>query len=87
MILQDSAVGATADLTDRAVAWWNGERVVYAYVRDDDGQIDSEFNLEPHWNEWREWLDEWMIDPVFSVRPELQNEILPAPPSGAVPDA
>lgn len=84
MILQDIALGTTADLTDRAVAYWNGERVVYAYLRDDDsGLIDAEFKLEPHWHEWRDWLNEWMIEPVFSVRPELQDVLLPAPPSGA----
>lgn len=82
MILQDAAFGTTADLTDRAVAYWNGERLVYATVQDDDGRIDKEFSLAEHWNEWREWLEEWIIEPSFSVRPELQDDIGPVPPSG-----
>jgi hypothetical protein len=84
LILRDIALGTTADLTDRAVAYWNGQRVVYAYLRDDEsGQIDRELSLEAHWNEWRDWLNEWMVEPTFTVRPELQHEFLPAPPSGA----
>ena len=83
MILQDAAFGTTADLTDRAVAYWNGQRTVYATLRDDDsGLIDKEFSLEGHWSEWREWLEEWMAQPSFSVRPELQDEIRVAPSSG-----
>ena len=74
MILQDVAFGTTADLTDRAVAWWNGQRVVYAYLRDDgSGRIEAEFPLDAHWSEWREWLSEWIVEPTFSVRPELQE--------------
>jgi hypothetical protein len=76
-ILQDIAPGTTADLTDRAVAYWNGQRLVYAYLRDDDsGRIGQPFELEPHWREWRDWLNEWMMEPVFSVRPELQSELM-----------
>jgi hypothetical protein len=86
MILRDIAFGTTADLTDRAVAYWNGQRVVYAHLRDDDSdQIADEFSLEAHWSEMREWLNEWMVEPIFTVRPELQDEILPAPPPGATP--
>jgi len=60
--------------------------VVIAYLRDDEsGQIANEFSLEAHWSEMREWLNEWMVEPIFTVRPELQDEILPAPPSDATP--
>jgi hypothetical protein len=84
LILQDIALGTTADLTDRAVAYWNGQRVVYAFLQDDDsGRIADEFVLADHWKEWREWLAEWMMEPVFSVRPELQDDVLPTPPPGA----
>ncbi|MGF6724680.1 hypothetical protein P3T43_004049 [Paraburkholderia sp. GAS41] len=83
MILQDIALGTTADLANRAVAYWNGQRVVYAYLRDDgSGAIADEFCLAENWSEWREWLDEWMVEPLFTVRPELQDEILRTPSSG-----
>lgn len=84
MILQDVALGTTADLTDRAVAYWDGQRLVYAYLcSDDSGHIDAEFDLTPHWAEWRDWLAEWMDEPTFSVRPELQEGIRGAPRGGA----
>jgi hypothetical protein len=77
-------LGTTADLTDRAVAYWNGQRLVYAYLRtDDSGHIDAEFDLASHWMEWREWLNEWMAEPNFSVRPELQEGIRLAQHGGA----
>lgn len=73
MILQDVAFGTTADLTDRAVAYWNGQHVVYATLRDDDsGRIDREFDLAAQWPAWRGWLEAWMSEPTFSVRSELE---------------
>jgi hypothetical protein len=73
MILQDVAYGTTADLTDRAVAYWNGRRLVYATLRDDgSGLTGKEFDLGAQWPEWRAWLEAWMNEPTFSVRPELR---------------
>ncbi|RFU49624.1 hypothetical protein [Paraburkholderia sp. DHOC27] len=72
MILQDVAFGTTADLTDEAVAYWDGHRIVYATLAEDGGRVDREFDLGARWPEWRAWLEAWMSEPTFSVRPELQ---------------
>ncbi|MGA7781810.1 MAG: hypothetical protein WCA85_29425 [Paraburkholderia sp.] len=73
MILRDVAFGTTADLTEQAVAYWNGEHIVYATLREDDsGLIDREFDLAAQWPAWRGWLEAWMSQPTFSVRPELE---------------
>jgi hypothetical protein len=74
MILQDVAFGTTADLTQGAVAYWNGQHIVYAMLREDDsGLIDREFDLAAQWSTWREWLEAWMRRPTFSVRPEVET--------------
>lgn len=74
MILQDVAFGTTADLTERAVAYWNGQHIVYAMLREDDsGLIDKEFDLAAQWPTWRGWLEAWMSEPTFSVRPDVET--------------
>jgi hypothetical protein len=74
MILQDVALGTTADLTDRVVAYWDGHRIVYATLRDDDsGLPDQPFDPGAQWSEWRAWFEAWMSEPTFSVRPELHT--------------
>ena len=45
MLLRDQPRGTTADLTDFAAAYWDGERVRYAFLHG-DGQdaLDEEFD-------------------------------------------
>ncbi|CAH2771962.1 MAG: hypothetical protein CBARDCOR_2101 [uncultured Caballeronia sp.] len=46
MFLRDLPRGTVAELTDFAVAYWDGRQVVYAYLRDDrPEQIEEEFDL------------------------------------------
>ena len=84
-VLRDAPRCTTADLTDFAVAFWNGRDVVYAYLRDDlSGALDEEFNLSD--NEWEQWHDDlvaWIGRPLFSVRPEVNDWIKDAPPNEA----
>ena len=76
MFLQDVAMGTSADLTDRVVAYWDGRRVVYANLREDDsGQIENEFSPADHWSQWRDWFTDWIAEPTFSVRPEIHDWI------------
>ncbi|MFM0239163.1 hypothetical protein [Paraburkholderia phytofirmans] len=74
--------GASADLTDYAIAFWDGARVVYAFISDNDGteRIDDEFELgEYEWNHWHEDFANWISEPVFSVRADLHKRPLAAP--------
>jgi hypothetical protein len=83
-VLRDVARGATADLTEDVVAYWNGERVVYCFLRDDDSnQIGEEFDLDDYlWEKWRLRLEAWMEQPVFTVRPEVHDRCKDEPPHG-----
>jgi hypothetical protein len=72
MLLRDLPRGTTADLTDVAVAYWNGKQVVGAYLYD-NGRIDEEFDFDE--NAWGNWRDEfllWFDAPRFSERNDLK---------------
>ena len=71
MLLRDQPRGVTADLTDFAVAYWNGRHVVGAYLRD-AGHVDEVFDLDE--NAFKQWRDEfvaWLDEPRFTTRPDL----------------
>jgi hypothetical protein len=74
-MLRDIPYGTSADLTGYAIAFWNGSKVIYAFVSSDDsGIIEDEFELSDY--EWDHWHDEfvtWINEPIFSVRPELHK--------------
>ncbi|CDY77441.1 hypothetical protein BGLT_06354 [Caballeronia glathei] len=72
MLLRDLPAGTTADLTDVAVAYWDGKRVVGAYLRD-GGRMDEAFDFDE--NAWGNWHDEfvgWLAMPSFSERSDLK---------------
>jgi hypothetical protein len=72
MMLRDLPRGVTADLTDVAVAYWNGRQVVGAYLRD-NGRIDEDFDFDE--NAWGSWRDEfllWLDAPHFTERADLK---------------
>jgi hypothetical protein len=72
MLLRDLPRGTTADLTEVAVAYWNGRQLVGAYLRD-NGRIDEEFDFDENaWGNWREEFLLWFEAPRFSVRGDLQ---------------
>jgi hypothetical protein len=82
-LLRDLMPCTSADLTDNAIAYWDGRKVVYRYLKDDSDLIDKEFELDNRlWKDWEEYLSEWMVEPTFSVRPELQDRLNQAPTNG-----
>lgn len=83
MLLRDLPVGTTADLTDVAVAYWDGKRIVGTYLRD-GGRLDEEFEFDE--NAWENWHDEfvgWLATPTFTERDELRTCLLDAAPDPA----
>lgn len=71
-LLLDKPIGTTADLTEFAVAFWNGKRLVGVYLRDDDPTtLDEDFELEFGWDNWKSELLEWMRAPRFSDHLEV----------------
>ncbi|BCG05459.1 hypothetical protein PPGU19_100270 (plasmid) [Paraburkholderia sp. PGU19] len=75
-LLRSAGPQTVAELTDTTVAWWNGTRVVYANV-DESGNsamIGPQALDARHWPEWKDWLSDWLTDPVLSVRHDLPHE-------------
>jgi hypothetical protein len=71
MLLCDQPPGTTADLTDFAVAYWNGRELVGAYLRD-KGKLDEDFPVDENaFEQWRDDLVDWVAHPKFTRRPEL----------------
>lgn len=85
MLLRDLPRGTAADITDFAVAYWDGRQVVYAFLRDEGcGRIEEEFDLtEYEFEQWKDELEEWAKAPSFSVRPEILEWIKDSPPNEA----
>lgn len=82
MLLRDLPRATTAELTDFAVAWWDGHQVVYAFLRDDgSGAIDEEFDLDDYqWQEWETDLARWVAQPKFGERAEVREWLNESPP-------
>lgn len=54
MFLRDQPKRTTAELTDFAVAYWNGHQVGGLYLREDDpDSLDKDFELDG--NAWENW--------------------------------
>lgn len=83
-LLRDLMPGTTADLTDSAVAYWNGRGVIYCYLDDESDLIDAEFDLDDRlWQAWQDYLSEWIAVPQFSVRSEVRDLLNASPPNEA----
>lgn len=82
MLLRDAPPCTSADITDFAVAYWDGRQLVSIFLRDDgSGRLDEEFDLTEHeFEQWRDELEAWAKAPIFSVRPDLNNWIGESPP-------
>jgi len=67
--LRDHIPGIAAGLTDSAVAYWNGHKVIYVYLRHDgSGRLDNEFELDERlFDQWYTELHSWLTDPHFKV--------------------
>ncbi|SDR37860.1 hypothetical protein SAMN05443245_5275 [Paraburkholderia fungorum] len=83
--LRDKPLGTVANLTDFAVAYWDGQRVRYAFLRDEGcGRIEGEFDFTEHeFEQWADALETWATEPVFSVNPEVLEWLKDAPPHEA----
>lgn len=85
-LLSHRPPGTTADLTDFAVAYWDGARVRYVFLHEDgDGAPDEEFELTDYEIEqWKEDLATWFKAPRFTeTRPEVLQWLKEAPPNEA----
>ncbi|ASW02835.1 hypothetical protein [Paraburkholderia aromaticivorans] len=80
-MLRDIPYGTSADLTGYAIAFWDGSKVVYAFLSGDGtGMIEDEFELSDYeWNHWHDDFAAWIKEPLFSVRPELNKRTWRAP--------
>jgi hypothetical protein len=71
----DQPRGTVAELTDFAIAYWNGRQVVYTFLREDAPTlIDDEFGLADYlWKEveWHRPLTNWLASPRFNPRTEV----------------
>jgi hypothetical protein len=72
-LLRDIPRGTTADLTEFAVAYWDGQQVNYAFPDNNgSGHLEEQFDLgEYEWEHWHDELAAWIAQPVFSARPEM----------------
>ena len=71
-LLQSAGPATVAELTDTTIAYWDGERVVYATVDTGGGRLIGPCALDAR--HWMEWLADWLTDPVLSVRHDLPHE-------------
>lgn len=80
-MLRDIPYGTSADLSGYAIAYWDGSKVVYAFLSTDgSGTIEDEFELSDYeWKHWHEDFVTWINEPLFSVRPELNKRSWTAP--------
>lgn len=82
MLLRHLPTGTTAELTDFAVAYWDGRHVVGVYLREDGCDLlDEDFELDENaWENWSDELTAWLSAPRFSERAELKEWLKEAPP-------
>jgi hypothetical protein len=72
MLLRDQPAGTTADLADVVVAFWDGRRVVGAYLRD-GGRLDEVFEFDENaWEIWHDEIASWQATPHYTERAELK---------------
>lgn len=86
MLLRDQPRGMTADLSDFAIAYWNGHQVIYGFLRDDDGGcLDEEYELADYvWEEWAQAFTAWCAMPTFTARAEVLDWLMDTPPHDTV---
>jgi hypothetical protein len=84
MLLRDQPRFTAADLTDWAVAYWDGDQVQFVFLDEEGECLDEGFGLDDFvWEEWAEPFSSWLKRPVFSRRPQLQDWLMDAPPVDA----
>ena len=77
-LLRAQPVGTTADLTDAAVAFWDGGQLVCALRPEEElGTFDDVFELKLGWYNWKATLLAWLSAPTFTKRAVLVAPELP----------
>jgi hypothetical protein len=73
-LLRAKPIGTTADLTATAIAYWDGEHIVGAFLSDDgSGRLNEEYELEFAWESWHDDMTRWLACPRFTKRKELME--------------
>lgn len=82
MLLRDQPPLTSAELTDWAVAYWDGDQVQFVFLDEDgNGQLDDGFDLDDfHWESWGGEFVPWLDNPRFAKRGELLAWLGDAPP-------
>ncbi|MDR5839336.1 hypothetical protein [Caballeronia sp. LZ034LL] len=82
MLLRDQPRGVTAELDDKIVAYWDGDQVQFAFLREDDsGLLDEGFDLDDYvWDDWAPAFTAWLERPRFKARSDLLEWLADAPP-------
>jgi hypothetical protein len=85
MLLRDEPRGTAARFADYMVAWWDGRRVVFAWLREDNpALIEEEFDpSDLQWDEWADAFLRWRTGPVFERFDEIEQWIRESPPHEA----
>lgn len=83
--LRAQPAATSAELTEDISAYWNGTRVIYAFLCEHGtGRIEEEFDPEDYiWAEWSPEFVRWLDDPQYGARPEILEwlkEPEPGPP-------
>ena len=75
ILLRGQPPSVSAELAAYVIAFWNGQRVVYCFLREDgSGEIDEEFNPTAYlWEDQEPDFTAWLGAPRFGVRPELMR--------------
>jgi hypothetical protein len=88
MLLLDEPPCTTADVTDGAVIYLDGDELKGVFLSaDEPGGLDEPLRVD----EWfvgqvEENLKDWFASPTFSYRPQLANWKLDAPPVESLED-
>jgi hypothetical protein len=81
MLLRDQPRFTAAELTDWAVAYWDGDRVQFVLLDEEGQDLDEGFELDDFiWAPLAEPFSSWLKRPVFSRREQLQDWLMDAPP-------
>ncbi|SAL25396.1 hypothetical protein [Caballeronia telluris] len=72
-LLREQPRATSAELTDDMTAFWNGHRVIYAFLCENGtGRLDEEFDPKEYiWAEWSPDLIRWLDKPRYGTRAEI----------------
>ncbi|MEQ5844348.1 MULTISPECIES: hypothetical protein [Paraburkholderia] len=75
MLLRDQPLCTAAEISNFAIAFWDGRRLSWARLtKDGSDRADEMFNLDlDAWDELCGYVDDWLASPRYSERPELHR--------------